>query len=96
MLWHALLGIVIFFMLSFIGIVIGWLSWDQDSYYGEHALGAHTVSRVLVTLSAMVASLVAASILLMFGIHAFTPAAVVGLTVGVLVYFISRAQLKRT
>jgi hypothetical protein len=93
MAWRALTPIVIFFGLSFIGIVIGWLSWDQDSYYGKHVLGAGSVSTVLLILAGVVAVLVVASILLMFGAHAFLLAIGAGLTTGVLVFFMARAQL---
>ena len=93
MAWHALTPIVIFFGLSLIGIVIGWLSWDQDSYYGEHVLAAGSISTVLFALACLVAVLVAAGILLMFGAHAFPLAIGAGLTTGVLVFFMARAQL---
>ena len=93
MAWHVLTVIVIFFGLSLIGIVIGWLSWDQDSYYGEHVLAAGSISTVLFALACMVAALIAGGISLMFGAHAFLLAIGVGLATGVLVFFMARAQL---
>jgi len=94
MVWHALMVIAIFFGLSFIGIAIGWISWDQDDY-GEHVLAAGSISTVLLLLASMVASLVAASILLMFGAHALLFAIGIGLATGALFFFIARAQLPR-
>jgi hypothetical protein len=91
--WHALTAIVIFFGLSFIGIVIGWLSWDQDGHYGKHVLAAGSISTVLLTLASAVAILVAASIVLMFGAHAFPLAVGAGLGTGVLIFFMARAQV---
>lgn len=93
MAWRVLTAIVIFFGLSFIGIVVGWLSWDQDRRYGKHLLEAASVSTVLLILASVVAVLIAASVFLLFGAHAIFLGIGAGLTTGVLVFVVARTQL---
>lgn len=92
--WKNLLVILALFGLSWIGIVIGWLSWDQDRYYGNHLLKHRTVLVILLGLAAGVMILTAGAIVMLEGVADLPLAVAAGIAAGIITYLVGQAQLR--
>jgi len=92
--WRNLLVILALFGLSWIGIVIGWLSWDQDRYYGSHLLKHGAVLATLLVLAAGVMILVTGAIVMLEGAASLPFAIAAGIAAGVVTYLLGQAQLR--
>jgi hypothetical protein len=92
--WKSLLVILALFGLSWVGIVIGWLSWDQDRYYGNRLLSPDAVFPILLALGAGVTILVAGAIVLLQGAASLPLASAAGIIAGVITYLLARTQLR--
>ena len=86
--------ILALFGLSWIGIVIGWLSWDQDRYYGGHLLKGDAVLAILLILAVGVMILVAGAIMLLEGFSGLPLATGAGIAAGVITWLLGQAQLR--
>ena len=94
--WKVILVLLALFSLSWIGIVIGWLSWDQDRFYGNQVLKPDTVFTVLLGLAAGAAILVTGSIVMLQGVSSLPVAAGLGIAAGVMIYMTARIQFRST
>jgi hypothetical protein len=92
--WKTLFVILALFGLSWIGIVIGWLSWDQDRYYGNHLLKHRTVVTILLGLATGVMILTAGAIVMLEGVASLPLAVAAGIGAGVITYLVGQAQLR--
>ena len=94
--WKNLLVILALFGLSWIGIIIGWLSWDQDRYYGNHLLKHRTVVAILFGLATGVMILTAGAIVMLEGVTSVPFAIAAGIAAGITTYLLGQAQLRFT
>jgi hypothetical protein len=92
--WKTSLVILAMFGLSWIGIVIGWVSWDQDRAWGRHLLKHSMVQAILLILAVGVAILAAGAILLLQGFSVLLLAIGAGIASGIGTYLLGKAQLR--
>lgn len=92
--WKDLLVILALFGLSWVGVVIGWLSWDQDRYYGNRLLKHDAIFAILLLLAVGVMIMVTGAIVVLQGRVSLPFAAVAGIVAGVITYLVAQAQLR--